>query len=289
MSDHFKGLLITFAGVLVLSPDSLLIRLADMDSWTLLVYRGLLMALGMALISRLFDPRPLRQQFKRIGRTGLWAALCFAISTIAFVNAILYTTVAHTLVIVATSPLFAVLFGRVFLGERLDVPTFIAILVVLAGMILVVGQSQQAGHWVGNVCALISAIAIAITFVLNRKNRDVNMVPAISISGVLSALVVLPFANFMPLDLTSIMILLAMGLVVAVAFALITLGPRYIPAAEVSLLLPLETVGGIALVWIFLGEAPGGQTIIGAIIILAAITAHAYHVLKRSAPRTSLR
>lgn len=289
MSDHFKGLLITFAGVLVLSPDSLLIRLADMDSWTLLVYRGLLMALGMALISRLFDPRPLRQQFKRIGRTGLWAALCFAISTIAFVNAILYTTVAHTLVIVATSPLFAVLFGRIFLGERLDVPTFIAILVVLAGMILVVGQSQQAGHWVGNVCALISAIAIAITFVLNRKNRDVNMVPAISISGVLSALVVLPFANFMPLDLTSIMILLAMGLVVAVAFALITLGPRYIPAAEVSLLLPLETVGGIALVWIFLGEAPGGQTIIGAIIILAAITAHAYHVLKRSAPRTPLR
>jgi len=284
MSDHLKGLLITFVGVMVLSPDSLLIRLVDMDSWTLLVYRGLLMGLGMMIISRLFDPSPLRQQYRRIGRTGLWAALCFAVSTIAFVNAILYTTVAHTLVIVATSPLFAVLFGRIFLGERLDVPTFIAILVVLAGMVLVVGQSEQAGHWVGNVCALISAISISITFVLNRKNRDVNMVPAISISGGLSALVALPFANFTPLDVNTIVMLLAMGLVVAVAFALITLAPRYIPAAEVSLLLPLETVGGIALVWIYLNEVPGMQTIIGAIVILAAITAHAYHVLKRRAP-----
>lgn len=282
MSEHFKGLLITFAGVLVLSPDSLLIRLAGMDSWTFLVYRGVLMALGMAVISSLFDPSPLRQQYRRIGRTGLWAALCFAVSTVSFVNAILYTTVAHTLVIVATSPLFAALFGRVFLGERLDVPTFIAILVVLAGMVLVVGQSGQAGHWVGNVCALFSAITIAITFVLNRKNRDVNMVPAISLSGVLSALVALPFASFVSLNLTTIIILLVMGLVVAVAFAFITLASRYIPAAEVSLILPLETVGGIALVWIFLGEVPGRQTIIGAIIILSAIMAHAYHVLKAS-------
>lgn len=285
MSDHFKGLLIAFAGVLVLSPDSLLIRMVDMDSWTLLVYRGLLMALGMAVISRLFDPSPLRLQFKRIGRTGLWAALCFAISTIAFVNAILYTTVAHTLVIVATSPLFAVLFGRLFLGERIDVPTFIAILVVLAGMTLVVGQSQQGSHWVGNSCAFISAIAIAITFVLNRKNRDVNMVPAISASGLLTALIALPFANIVPLDTQAILTLIAMGLVVAVAFALITLAPRYIPAAEVSLLLPLETVGGIALVWVLLGEVPATRTIIGAVIILAAITAHGYHVLKRRQSR----
>lgn len=281
MSEHLKGLLITVAGVLVLSPDSLLIRLLEMDVWTLLVYRGVLMALGMALISHLFDPTPLHQQFRHIGRTGAWAALCFAISTVAFVNAILHTTVALTLVIVATSPLWAALIGRFMLGERLDIPTFIAILTVLVGLGLVVGQSQQSGQWSGNAAALVSAIAIATTFVLNRKNKHINMVPAISISGLIAAGVALPFANFVPLSAYSFMIMLAMGGVVAIAFALITIASRYIPAAEVSLILPLETVGGTALVWFFLGEAPSVQTILGALLILAALMAHAYYALRR--------
>jgi len=282
MSEHLKGLLITVAGVLVLSPDSLLIRLLEMDAWTLLVYRGVLMALGMVLISRLFDSTPLRQQFMHIGRIGAWAALCFAISTVAFVNAILHTTVALTLVIVATSPLWAALIGRLMLGERLDMPTFIAIVTVLAGLLLVVGQSQQAGHWQGNAAALVSAIAIAATFVLNRKNKHINMVPAISISGLIAAAIAFPFANFVPLPAYSIGVLLAMGVLVAVAFALITVASRYIPAAEVSLILPLETVGGTALVWFFLGETPGMQTILGALLILAALMAHAYFALKRT-------
>jgi drug/metabolite transporter (DMT)-like permease len=198
------------------------------------------------------------------------------------VNAILHTTVAHTLVIVATSPLWAALIGRLALGERLDMPTFIAILTVLTGMLLVVGQTQQPGSWLGNAAALVSAVAIAATFVLNRKNKHINMVPAISISGLIAALIALPFANFVSLDAYSVWLLLMMGALVAVAFALITIASRYIPAAEVSLILPLETVGGTALVWFFLGETPGTQTILGALLILVALIAHAYFVLKRT-------
>ena len=280
MSDHLKGLLIALAGVLVLSPDTLLIRLADMDQWAMLVYRGLMMALGMALISARFDPAPLTEQYLRIGRTGILAALCFATSTVAFVNAIVYTTVANTLVIVATSPLFAALFGRVFLGERLKLPTFVAILCVLLGMAFVVGQPSGEGHWLGDACALVSAVSIAVTFVLNRKNRDVNMIPAISISGLLYALACLPFASWSVLPSQSIVAVGMMGIVVTVAFALITIAPRYIPAAEVSLVLPLETVGGIALAWIFLDEVPGPLTLLGAFIVLLALMGHSYFILR---------
>ena len=123
MSDHTKGLLFAFTGVLVLSPDSLLIRLADIDQWSLLVYRGLSMALGMALISYYLDSVPLPKQYRNIGRTGAFAAICFTGSTIGFINAVTYTTIANTLVIVATAPLFAALFGRLFLGERLHIPS----------------------------------------------------------------------------------------------------------------------------------------------------------------------
>lgn len=280
MSDHLKGLLIALAGVLVLSPDTLLIRLAEMDQWAMLVYRGLMMALGMALITARFDPAPLAQQYLRIGRTGILAALCFATSTVAFVNAIIYTTVANTLVIVATSPLFAALFGRVFLGERLKLPTFAAILCVLVGMAFVVGQPTGEGHWLGDLCALISAVSISITFVLNRKNRDVNMIPAISISGLLYATACLPFASWSVLTPQSIVAVGMMGVVVTVAFVLITIAPRYIPAAEVSLILPLETLGGIALAWVFLGEVPGPLTLLGALIVLLALMGHSYFILR---------
>lgn len=280
MSDHLKGLLIALTGVLVLSPDTLLIRLAETEPWSLLVYRGLMMALGMALISKYFDPTPLSKQYLNIGRTGVLAAICFTSSTIAFINAISYTTVAHALVIVATAPLFAALFGRLFLGERLRLHTLIAILCVLAGMLLVVGRPDEGSHWVGNLCALITAASIAATFVINRKNKEVNMVPAISISGLLVATVAWQFANWATPDVVTILIIGLMGLIVTVAFALITIAPRYIPAAEVSLIFPLETIGGIALVWWFLGETPGQLTLWGAAIILLTLTVHSYVMLK---------
>lgn len=280
MSDHLKGLLITFVGVLVLSPDTLLIRLAAIDQWAMLVYRGLLMALGMALISKMFDSAPLARQYRDIGRTGIFAAICFATSTIAFVNAIIYTTVAHTLIIVATAPLFAALFSRLFLGERLKLATFIAIVCVLFGMAMVVGQPDEGSHWSGNLYALISAISIAVTFVLNRKNRNTNMVPAISLSGVLSAILTAPFAHWAPIDGSTMLVLFMMGVVVTVAFVLITIAPRYIPAAEVSLILPLETVGGTALAWMFLGETPSVLTLLGAAVILVSLIGHSWFVLR---------
>jgi len=282
MSDHLKGLLIAFTGVLVLSPDSLLIRLADIDPWALLVYRGLSMALGMALISNYLDSVPLPKQYLNIGSTGALAAICFAASTIGFINAVTYTTIANTLVIVATAPLFAALFSRFFLGERLKLMTFIAILFVFAGMILVVGQADEGSHWVGDLSALVTAVCIAATFVLNRKNKDTNMVPAISISGGLVAIVALPFASWVALDAYTIFIVVLIGLLATIAFVLITVAARYIPAAEISLILPLETVGGIALAWWVLDEVPGALTLLGAVIILVSLMVHSYFVLKKT-------
>ena len=200
--------------------------------------------------------------------------------TIAFVNAVVYTTVAHTLIIVATAPMFAALFGRIVLGERLRPHTFFAIVCVMLGMILVAGQPDEGAHWLGNLCALISAVSIAVTFVLNRKNRDTNMIPAISISGVLYAAIAAPFASWAVLDDFTLTMVALMGIVVTLAFVLITIAPRYIPAAEVSLILPLETVGGIALAWWVLDEKPGLLTLLGAVIILLTLMVHSWLILR---------
>ncbi len=280
MSKQLKGVLIAVFGVVVLSPDTLLIRLAGVEPWALLVYRGILMAVGTLLFSKLIDSTPIAEQFTRIGRTGIWSGIFFTISTIAFVNATLYTTIAQTLIIVATSPLFAAFFARSLLGEHLKFHTLIAIVCVLLGMFLVVGQTTASAHIIGNICAAISAISIALTFVLNRKNKQINMVPAMSLSGVLTALVALPFASWVPLNINSLVVIVSMGLVVSLAFALMALAAQYISAAEVSLVLPLETVGGIALAWWLLNEEPSGQTLLGAAVILLTLTIHARYAAR---------
>jgi drug/metabolite transporter (DMT)-like permease len=282
MSEHLKGLLIGFTGVIILSPDTLLIRLAGIDHWALMVYRGLLMALGMAVISKVFDKTPLLRQFSNIGKAGVLVSICFTLSTLAFVNAVTYTSIANTLVILATAPLFAALYSRFILAERLKLATLIAIVCVMLGLLLVVGQNQQAGSWLGNVCALVSAMSIAATFVINRKKKAINMVPAISLSGVLLAFVAMPFAHWVKLDAHTILILLLMAVVVTLAFVMITIAPRYIPAAELSLILPLETVGGTALAWYFLNEVPSTQTLLGAAIILLTLVIHANLMLRQT-------
>ncbi|MCK5920206.1 MAG: DMT family transporter [Methylococcales bacterium] len=139
---------------------------------------------------------------------------------------------------------------------------------------MVVGEPQQATSWLGDVCAFISAANIAAAFVLTRKNKQINMVPAIAASGLVSALIALPFAHWTALSADTILIIILMGLVITVAFGLITIGPRYISATEVSLIMPLETVGGIALAWMFLNEVPSRQSLWGALIILLSLMLH---------------
>lgn len=274
MSEHLKGLLLAFVGVLILSPDSLLIRLANIDQWALLVCRGLMMALGIGLVSWRLDRTPPVAQYLNIGKAGLVVSLFFATSTVAFVNAVTYTTIANTLLILAISPLFAMFYSYLFLGESFKLITLVAVVFVMLGLLLVVGQGARGSHWLGNACALISAASIAATFVLNRRHKNINMMPAISLSGLLVAFVTLPLANWAGLGAQSALLLLLMGAVVTLAFVLITMAPRYIPAAEVSLLFPLETVGGIGLAWIFLNEVPSQQTLVGAAVILITLMIH---------------
>ena len=117
MSDLAKGLLITIGGVLVLTPDSLLIRLSAADPWTLIFWRRLLYGGTITTVYLLMKRRQAFAAYLGIGRMGLIASLFFSLNAFTFVLAMDLTSVANVLILVATPPLFSGLFGRVFLGE----------------------------------------------------------------------------------------------------------------------------------------------------------------------------
>jgi drug/metabolite transporter (DMT)-like permease len=275
LPDHVKGLLITGGGILVLTPDSLLVRLISADAWTLLWWREVLMAVGLAMGLLAVYRGKTAAAFRAVGKSGCFIALTFAGSSISFILALTYTSVANTLVIVSAAPLFSAILARVFLAETVPRRTWVAILLALVGIALLVSDSLGRPSLLGDGCALLTALFMAMTLTITRHARAVSMIPAIAVSGVVGALAVWPLAQPLSVAEADVAFLAIMGLVMLpISFGAVTLGPRYLPAPEVSLLFLMETVLGPLWVWLVLGEDPGPRALLGGAIVVATLAGH---------------
>ena len=272
-SHRMKGVLLCLFGIILLSPDSLLLRLIGADLWTLAFWRGGLSAAGLAVVVLLLEGRKTgQQQLLRLTKQGVVVAVSFAIANIAFIFSIQNTAVANTLVIMSLSPLFAALLSHFFFREPISTGTWLAAVAIFLGLTMVFYGSLATGGVVGDLAALVTSICVAISLVLMREHRDISMVPALAWSSGLACLAALPFAVPASLSGTALMLMLVLGLIVLPAsLTMIGLAPRYLPAPEVSLILRMEALLAPLWVWLALGEVPSRQTLIGGGIILATL------------------
>ena len=278
VTPRTKGLVITLAGVLILSPASVLIRLASTDPWIIVLWQGVLVAVVLTAA------RVLNSGLASlaIGRLGLIAAGLFAIDHILFVMAITHTNVANVLVILAITPLFVIMGNRVFLREPVERRTWLAVVAGIIGVAVIVAGSVTSSGMTGNVAALGAAVSMAGAIVALRKARSRDMVQALSLGALISAVVGLPFAFPMTLEASQIgYLLLFGGVVVPVSFYLIFLGPRFITAPEVSLIMLVETALGPMWVWLVTNEEPTPEAFIGGSIVVGAIIIHSLVSLRR--------
>jgi len=282
-SDYRKGFWITLAGVLIFTPDALLIRLVGVEFFTLVVYRctiaGLLMLVGYSL----YCGRDFVRHMLMIGVWGLVEVVLEGAASWTFYLALERTTVANVLVIFASTPLIAALLTRIFLDDVIERPTWLAIWSAGLGLVVVASGGVITGNWLGDLLALINAVAIAGVYTVVRRRRDLNMIPAAGFGLLLAALVAYPFAQFPVLGVHQWLILLiGAGVVLPVALALLTLGPRYLPAPEVAMLTLLEAIIGPVWVWLVIGEEPGIRTLLGGSVVVAALFCHALWRFKQT-------
>ena len=235
LTDQAKGIFITVAAVLIISPDSLIVRLLDLDHWTLLFWRGLLVSAGMIISLTVFYRSDTLQQFRKIGKSGLLLIILFTASTLFFIIALTFTSVANTLVIIATAPIFAVILSRVILGETVSLFTAVTILIVIGAIALIVSESYHGGALFGDLCAMGTAVCIAGSFVTTRQSRHVNMIPAISLSSALTSIIALLAADSIYINADQLILLVILGLILTLGMSLLIIGPRYISAPQVSL------------------------------------------------------
>ncbi|WP_010627106.1 DMT family transporter [Halomonas sp. KM-1] len=278
LSHRQQGLLLTGGGALIISPDALLIKLISLPDSQILLWRGLLTALGFLLIMLARHGAGTVAAYRRCGWTGIGVAVLFSLSTYGFVLGNQYTKGGNVLMILAGAPLIAALLSRLFLGERLPRRTWLAIWICLFGTSLIVLDDAGAGSWMGNGFALLAATALAANFTLCRTRPGVDMSPMLTLSGLIVAAtagllglasggIALPPADSLLLLILLCLVLLPLG------FTLIQRGPLYLPAAEVGLLMLMEVVVGTLWVWWLLAERPAPIALLGGGLVLGTLLA----------------
>jgi len=274
-TDYTKGLILTSVGVLVLTPDALIIRLVEAPRPTLIFWRSLLLSLSLTIFFLIRHRTNALGAIRQIGIPGLLCSICFCGSTILFVTSITLTTVANTLVIISMAPLFAAVLSHFFLAETAPLRTWVTIFICFVGILSIFAGNLGSGALLGDLCAVGTALFLASYFVTVRYARAVNMVPALIISGLMVAILTSPFAYPFSVSMRDFTLLLLLGGgILPLSFALMTLGPRYLPAPEVGLILLLETVFGPVWVWLGMGEIPGAATVTGGIVVVTALVIH---------------
>jgi drug/metabolite transporter (DMT)-like permease len=209
--------------------------------------------------------------FRSVGLAGIAVALCVAAASSGFIAALNHTSVARVLFILAVAPVLAALLARVTLGEPITGRTVVAMALALAGVTVMLGAPGE-GDMAGDALAFMAALAFAIMIVITRWRHDVSMAPATCLSQVLLVAIFLPFATPSEISGADVGWLAALGIgQIGLGFALLTVGARLIPAAQVGLITLLEVVLGPVWVWLALDERPSTATLIGGVIVIVAI------------------
>jgi drug/metabolite transporter (DMT)-like permease len=269
------GLIVTILGALVFVPDALIIRLMQANTLDVAIWRGLLAALvttiGILLFAR--DAWP----GWRVLASGpvLLFILLHGGSSALYLAALGQTSVANTALLAATAPFLAALMSWAALGERIGVMTAICIAVVFGGVAIIASGSLGGGTLFGDALAFLHAGTLAAYYVVLRHiGQRSQLVPAV-LGYLVTALLAWPLAPHEALSLGQVgLIAVSGGVILTLGAALLLIGPRYLPAPEVTMITMLEVVAAPILVWAVIGEYPGDRSVLGGAVIFAGLATH---------------
>ncbi len=241
LSDQQKGSLLAFVAVMLITPDSLFIRLVSIDTWSILFYRGAIPCLVILIALIFFYKSNLIEVTLAIGMAGIFYAISFSITNITFIISIQNTNVANTLVMIATAPMLSAVLAAIFLKENPDKKTWFAIIITFLAAVYIFYDSLKLGNFLGDFFGLITALGLAIgaNIIRSVKNRD--LVPAAVVGKFLVALFAIFFVDSFALtDTDKIIVPLMCIMCVGIPFVLVTIAPRFITAAEVNIFFYLK-------------------------------------------------
>ncbi|MGB5919418.1 DMT family transporter [Arcobacter sp.] len=280
---HLRAILITIFGVLLMSIETLFMKITSIDALTFAFYIGIFMFLSLNIILL----TTLKKKTIFIYKVNIQAILiCGALSGVSivfFISAIKTTTVANTVFILASAPLFSAFYSYLLYKEKSKKNIYIVSFFIFVGLTVIFFSQLGSGDMKGNIYALVSANLFSLYFVVLSKYNEANRFAIIAFGGLIIATISFFLANNLLVDMNTLMILLLAGLlVVPISRVLISLGTKQLPASEVSLLMTLEAVAAPFFVWLILREVPSDGTFTGGFIIILSLFVNSLYLLKVS-------
>lgn len=280
-------------GATFMSFVGLLMRLIESaDGFQILTYRSITLA-GMIAVMACLKRKSSPLKFLRsLDRNDITMGLALSVAFTTYVFAMLNTSVASALFILSIAPLCAALMAWVWLGERPTKITLTAMGLAIIGVGLMVQDGAAQGRSLGNLYAFISAAAFALMLTLARRSRKTDVLGGTFMGGIfcigIGMICALLLGTGLGVSHHDLWLSLFMGgFTIGIGVGFVTWGTPYVPAAEVSLLVLLESVLGPIWVWLFVNEAMSSSEIIGGIIVLTAIAGQAIFGRRPSQPKAA--
>ena len=274
------GIFLALLGALILTPDTLLMRLSELSGGQMVAWRAtqagsifFIIGLFPFILSRSgVKPKIWRKSFVALVFVQMANVFCFAYG-------IYLAPVAIVLIAVATVPVFSIILGAVVLKEAVDMRTWAIVVIVFFGVTLsVIGDINSYDIFnlssiLGGLCGLVVAFSLACNFVIIRKDKEVAFPLALGTGGILCGLLAFYFwPSASEINLKGMFYISITGLLILpLSFILLSRASRMTPASNVSIIMLLETILGPLWVWTFTNERPQFLTIIGGIIVILAL------------------
>ncbi len=277
---------IILAGVF-LSFGGLFIRfLDDASPWTVLFYRSLTFSLTVTAFMVFRDGRAFTQRFAQIKPQELVVSVSLAVGFIAYVLSLFNTSVANTVLILSTGPVFAAVLGWLVLREPVVRTTWLAMAAAFGGVAIMVSGGIDVSDRFGILYAFIAVFAFAVLIVaLRRAPKGKDMMAPTALAGICAATMSLAFIPTFSISLHDLILAMCLGsLQVGLGFILITQGSRSVPSAQVPLLSLAETALSPLWVWLFVNETPARNTLLGGMVVLCAVAFQGYIGLRTTRP-----
>lgn len=248
-------------------------------SWNPVAIAGMRSAIA-ALLILIYMKKP-KIHWSKASVAG---ALAYAVTVISFISANKLTTSANAILLQYTSPIYVLIFGAWFLGEKATRVDWISVFFTLFGMVLFFLDDLSGGNLWGNLLAVFSGLSFASMIILLRKQKDSSPIESVLLGNIVTAIVGLPFMfTSVPADVKSWTGLLILGVFqLGLSYILYSEAIKHVTALEGALIPIIEPILNPLWVFLLMGEVPGLWAFIGGTIVLGSVVGKFIYILVQS-------
>lgn len=252
------------------SIAGIFIKLIDWNPLAIAGFRGLFAAVTVCVYMLVTKQRLI------ISKNVLLSMFFLSATFLCFVAANKLTTSANAIVLQFTAPIFIVIFSSLIFKEKFRPSDIITVVFAVLGVLLSFLSGINDGHALGNIVGVTAGIFMAGMYITVGKTDEREKMSGIFFGQLLTALIGVPFFFFTECTFTAVsaVSIIILGVVqIGIPYILYGLASVNCPPLALCLIAAVEPLLNPVWVLIFDGERPGVLSIIGGIIIIAAVTA----------------